>query len=139
MNPYRNVERATIEVQHGRTRRRVRRKTTGFLLMVPVMFSTPWAFGFGTTWSLVPWVMLLLTSILLASAGRSRSAFVRLCALTWSRGDRLGATMLLFGVITPKYSAKRIARNKAALEAAQVGMPKEWWFNSFADRNDDRN
>lgn len=45
--------------------------------------------------------------------------------------------MLFFNVIEPRYSAKRIARNKAALAAAQVGMPKEWWFDSFAKRDDE--
>lgn len=136
MSPYRSTEQATIEVRHGRTRGRVRRKTAGFLLLIPVFSATPWVFGYGTLWTLVRWSVILVFGVVLASAGRSRSAFVRLCALTWSRGDRFGATMLLFGVITPRYSAKRIARNKAALEAAQVGMPKEWWFNSFADRDD---
>ena len=137
MNPYRSAERGTIEVRHGRTRRRVRRKTVGFLLMIPVFSATPWVFGYGTWWTLVPWSVVLVFGIVLASAGRSRSAFVRLCALTWNRGDRFGATMLLFGVITPHYSPKRIERNKAALAAAQVGMPKEWWFNSFAKRDDE--
>ena len=93
-------------------------------------------FGYGTWRTLVPWSCFLAFAILLAIAGRSRSAFVRLCALQWNRGDRFGATLLFFNVIEPRYSAKRIARNKAALEAAQVGMPKEWWFNSFADRDD---
>jgi hypothetical protein len=89
--------------------------------MVPVISSTPWAFGYATMASLVPWAVLLVTSIILASAGRSRSAFVRLCALTWNRGDRLGATLLLFEVIEPRFSAKRIARNKAALAASDTG------------------
>lgn len=120
MNPYRNVERATIEVRHGRTRRRVRRKNAGYLLLVLVMFACPIAIAAGP-WTLVPLGGVLVVAVALAFAGRSRSAFVRLCALTWSRGDRFGATMLLFGVITPRYSAKRIARNKAALAASDTG------------------
>jgi hypothetical protein len=136
MNPYRETQRATIEVRRGRTRRRVLRKTIGFLLMVPVAFVTPWL-SIGGTWSLGAWVALLLTSIVLASAGRSRSAFVRLCALQWNRGDRLGATLLLFNVIEPRYSAKRIAKNKAALEAAQVGMPKMSTFAIPFVKDDD--
>ena len=126
MNPYRNVERATIEVRHGRTRRRVRRKTAGFLLIVIDMFMCPIAIGFGV-WTLVPLSVVLMIAIVLATAGRSRSAFVRLCGFTWSRGDRLGAALLLFGVITPRYSPKRIARNKAALAASDTGERICYW------------
>jgi hypothetical protein len=122
MNPYRETNRSTIEVERGRTRRRVRRKTAGYFLIVLAFGATPWVFGYGTWWTLTPWSCFVAFAILLAFVGRSRSAFVRLCALTWNRGDRLGATLLLFGVITPRYSAKRIARNKAALAAADSGL-----------------
>jgi hypothetical protein len=119
MNPYRDIERATIEVRRGRTRRRLRRKNAGYLLLVLDMCALL-GIGYGS-WVLVPFAIVFVVAISLAFAGRSRSAFVRLCALTWNRGDRLGATMLLFGVITPRYSAKRLARNKAALAASDTG------------------
>ena len=61
---------------------------------------------------------------MIAASGRSRTPFTRLCALQWNRGDRFGAMLLFFNVIEPRYSAKRIARNKAALEATQMGMLK---------------
>ena len=121
MNPYHDTERRTIDVRHGRTRRRVRRKTAGFLLIALSLCVTPWVFGYAAWWTLAPWATFVVFAIVLASAGRSRSAFVRLCALQWSRGDRFGATMLLFGVTKPRYSAKRIARNAAALAASDSG------------------
>jgi len=88
-------------------------------------------------WAMGVWGLVSVVAIALACAGRSRSAFVRLCALTWNRGDRLGATLLLFEVIEPRYSAKRLARNKAALAAAQVGMPKISTFVTAPFRGDD--
>ena len=121
MNPYREIERVTIEIKRGRTQRRIRRKTAGYLLITLAFGATPWVFGYGTLWTLTPWGCFLAFALLLAFVGRSRSGFVRLCALTWNRGDRFGATLLLFGVITPRYSAKRIARNKAALAASDTG------------------
>jgi hypothetical protein len=77
-----------------------------------------------TTFALGVCAAAFIAGITLATAGRSRTPYTRLCALQWNRGDRLGAVLLFFNVIEPRYSAKRIARNAAALEAAQVGMPK---------------
>ena len=96
----------------------------------------PWVLALGDLSKVLPWIATVVVGIILLSAGRSRTPYTRLCALQWNRGDRFGAVMLFFNVTEPRYSAKRIARNKAALEAAQVGMPKECWFNSFAKRDD---
>ena len=112
------------------------RKMAGILL---AMFSG-WVSSFSSQrwgiWTLGVCAAGVVAGITIAIAGRSRIPHTRLCALQWNRGDRFGAVMLFFNVTEPRYSAKRIARNKAALEAAQVGMPKECWFNSFAKRDD---
>jgi hypothetical protein len=134
MNPYRDNAAFTLEPRRT-VRKQGVRKTIGALLFALQAFDVIFVIPHGA-WALGVWGMISLVAIMLACVGRSRSAFIRLCALTWNRGDRLGATLLLFEVIQPRYSAKRIARNKAALAAAQVGMPKEWWFNSFAKRDD---
>ena len=131
MNPYRESAYATIEIKRGRTRRRTRRKTAGWLMMIAVCASLPFSIGLGAL-ALLASGVVVSAGMAMAFAGRSRSGFVRLCALQWNRGDRLGAALLLFNVIEPRYSAKRIARNAAALAAAQVGMPK-WKYVPFVD------
>jgi hypothetical protein len=133
MNPYRENQACAIEARCTR-RRGSLRKTLGALLITLQACDAYFALRCGM-WGL--WIVASFFAIIIACPGRSRTPFTRLCALQWNRGDRLGATLLFFNVIEPRYSAKRIARNKAALAAAQVGMPKEWWFNSFADRDGD--
>jgi hypothetical protein len=93
------------------------------------MWHDGWAFGFGAPAAIV--------GIALAVFGHSRTPLTRLCTLQWNRGDRVGATLLFFGVIEPRYSAKRIADNKAAVEAAQVGMPKIRLYNRLPFIYDD--
>jgi len=134
MNPYRSV---SVEPRSStcRKRRTSQEKTAVVLLVIvaAVLAAFIWQ---GSTWLLCAGGGAILIFIAVAMSGRSRTPHTRLCALQWNRGDRFGAVMLFFNVTEPRYSAKRIARNKAALEAAQVGMPKEWWFNSFAKRDD---
>jgi hypothetical protein len=133
MNPYRDNRLPPIELR--RRRRGSVRKTIGLLLIAIQACDAYLAVRSGM-WGL--WIVGSFWAIVIASVGRSRTPYTRLCALQWNRGDRLGAALLFFNVIEPRYSAKRIARNRAALAAAQVGMPKEWWFNSFAKREDDQ-
>ncbi len=64
-------------------------------------------------WSLSICACFALSGIVLAVVGRSRNPHTRLCALTWNHGDRLGAALLFFGVFTPRYSKKRLARTHA--------------------------
>ena len=119
MNPYRDNGAPAIAV--GRTRRARGRQVIGALLITLQACDAYFAVRSGMC---VLWIVGSVLAIMIACPGRSRTPFTRLCALQWNRGDRLGAVCLFFNVIEPRYSAKRIARNKAALEAAQVGMPK---------------
>jgi len=135
MNPYRDNHVRVIESRRA-GRKRGARKTFGALLFALQAFDVIFVIPHGV-WAMGVWGLVSVVAIALACAGRSRSAFVRLCALTWNRGDRLGATLLLFEVIEPRYSAKRLARNKAALAAAQVGMPKISTFVTAPFRGDD--
>src|SRR5512142_570351 len=116
MNPYRQSEVPAIE---PRVRREgSARKTIGALLIMLQACDAYFAVRDGM-WGL--WIVVSFFAIVIACPGRSRTPYTRLCALQWNRGDRLGAVLLFFNVIEPRYSAKRIARNKAALQAAQVG------------------
>lgn len=119
MNPYRQSEVPAIE--HRVRRKGSARKTIGALLIMLQACDAYFAVRDGM-WGL--WIVGSFFAIVIACPGRSRTPYTRLCALQWNRGDRLGAVLLFFNVIEPRYSAKRIARNKAALQAAQVGMPK---------------
>jgi hypothetical protein len=127
MSPYREMQ-PVSEQCCGRSRRwTARRKLGGILLSafalraIGFTWPYPWALGIS--------VLAIATGLLIAFFGRSRTPFTRLCALQWNRGDRLGAALLFFNVTEPRYSAKRIAWNEAACEAAQVGMmPKHRWF-----------
>lgn len=122
MNPYRQSP-----LQGARTRRRrfvstSSRKTAGLLLATLGVYLAPLALI--KTWLLGGAALLVCLGVIIAITGRSRTPLTRLAALTWHRGDRFGALLLLFNVVTPRYSQKRIAKQKAALAAAQAsGIP----------------
>lgn len=129
MNPYRdNV--VTIETpRRPRKRLTAWRKIAGALLAVAAGNALLLCAAQGRAgWAIAACAASFVLGMIMAIAGRSRMPYTRLCALLWSRGDRFGATLLFFNVIEPRYSAKRIARNAAALAAAQVGMPKHRGF-----------
>ena len=132
MNPYRdNLVPISAAPRRVRKRLTAQRKTAGFFLVVAAIHAAVVAWmkepELGP-WPFVACVGLIVLGIVLVIAGRSRTPYTRLCSLLWNRGDRVGATMLFFNVIQPRYSEKRLARNRAALEAAQVGMPKHHGF-----------
>jgi hypothetical protein len=95
-----------------------------------LLWHDAWALGLGA--------LAVAVGVILAVCGRSRTPLTRLCALQWNRGDRFGAALLFFNLVAPHYSAKRLARNEAALEVARVGMFKPRWFAfHFVDYDDE--
>jgi hypothetical protein len=119
MNPYRDARVVVESVRPRRSPFSSPRKTAGlFLATVSAMSSGPLACV--GKWALACAGLCALFGVALMVIGRSRTPLTRLCALTWNRGDRFGAAMLFFGVVTPRYSAKRIARQRAALAAVQA-------------------
>ncbi len=125
MNPYRDNITSETATRRPPKRRSRRRKDAGALLAVVAGNALVLAAAQEREGRVIAACAgLFVLGMILAIAGRSRMPYTRLCAIMWSRGDRLGATLLYFNVIEPRYSAKRIARNAAALAAAQVGMLK---------------
>ena len=127
MNPYR--ENIVAITAPRRKRLTSQRKSAGILFAIAAAHGAAFAFIDGT----VPWIFrlcvgLFILGVVLTFAGRSRSPIMRLSAILWSRGDRFGATMLFLGVIRPTFSAKRLERNRVALERAQIDMPKHHGF-----------
>ncbi len=120
MNPYRSTPLAQ-SITAPRRHPRVRRKTFGYALIA--IGATGPAFDF-STWALVACGVTILLGIALAAIGRSRTPYTRLCSLVWHRGDRFGATLLFFNVIEPRSSAKRLARNRAAVAAVSARCPE---------------
>jgi len=123
MSPYRDTRCVVpVRARGKRGRRTTRRKFAGCLLAAIALRAL------GLLWHDDTMLELCLASIIvglvMATWGRSRTPFARLCALQWNRGDRLGAVLLFFNVAEPRCSAKRRARNRDLLEAAQGGVPQ---------------
>lgn len=138
MNPYREMSAAVSAASAPRRRRGrwgARRKLAGYLLGAIA------ARAIGFLWqdprTLALCVALVIFGFANAMWGRSRTPLTRLCALLWNRGDRLGAVLLFSNLDTPRYSMKRVARNREELEWAQEGMPKIRMYNRFPFLDDD--
>lgn len=84
-------------------------------------------------------------AIVILAFGQARTrATTRLARIAWHHGDWFGAVTLYLGMATLLYSRpqtpKSIARTRAALNAAQVGMPKFHTLSSLvfpSERDDD--
>jgi hypothetical protein len=135
MSPYRQCSSVECRASHRKRSTPVREKLAAILLTLIAADLAAFIWR-GSTWILVVGGTAIIVFIAILLSARSRTPFTRLCALQWNRGDRLGATLLFFNVIEPRYSPKRIARNKAALEAAQVGMPKYRSFSTLMRRDE---
>jgi hypothetical protein len=118
MNPYR----ANPPVESTEIRRRspkIGRRDVGYLFVAGAAAVIGPAIGEGL-WAIAGSAAMLVVGIGLAAIGRSRTPHTRLCALVWNRRQRLDAVMLFFNVIQLRHSAKRIARNRAAVAAASA-------------------
>lgn len=129
MSPYRSSSSSPTLVARRR-HPAARRKTFGIILFACGATAAGPAVAISTLAVACAGVVAFL-GLALAITGRSRTPLTRLCALAWHRGDRLGATMLLFGVIQPRYSARRIAKNRAAVVAVSsrcITYRNKWLF-----------
>jgi hypothetical protein len=139
VNPYRETP-ATPDVPNRSKARRSWRKRVCFGIVTATIAPTVlWAWAhdaknvlpidlarFDWLPCLAPLGLLaLLVGVLPAS---NRDAKARLCRILWHRGDRGTAVGVYTGWVTLRYSKKRLARNAAALAAAQVAMPKHHGF-----------
>ena len=129
MSPYRTAHEPVQAEWRGRGRWRWTsgRKFAGILLAAVALRAA--GLWHDTTCEIEICGAAFIVGIVLAVCGRSRTPYTRLCARHWNRGDRLGAVLLFFNVIEPRVSLKRVAQNKAALAAAQLGMPKPRLYN----------